>query len=236
MKNGDVKPGRIANYQEVLRLNPAHIPAHIDLGDCYSKMGKTNEALAQYQEAMKLNPKEPLAHVNLGTLLVKLGRFNEAMSQYEQAARLDPDDFAPYYLMGKALLMQGRDAEAIGKFREALRLESNDVLTLILLARVLASSENPQIRNGVEAIALAEKANVITGGGQSLVLDTLAMSYAEAGRFKDAQQIEQQAIQLAQAAGLTETNIMNRRLELFRSGQPCRETITNALPQNLPKN
>jgi hypothetical protein len=62
------------------------------------------------------------------------------------------------------------------------------------------------------------------------------MSYAEAGRFKDAQQLEQQAIQLAQAAGLKETNIMNRRLELYQSGQPCHETFTNAPPQNLPKN
>ena len=158
------------------------------------------------------------------------------MSQYEQAEQLDPGNPLLLIFMGKTLLMQGRDAEAIGKFREALRLEPNDVLTLILLASVLASSENPQIRNGAEAIALAEKANVITGGGQSLVLDTLAMSYAEAGRFKDAQQIEQQAIQLAQAAGLKETNVMNRRLELYRSGQPCRETFTNAPPQNLPKN
>jgi Flp pilus assembly protein TadD len=186
---------------------------------------------------MKLNPNEPLVHVHLGMLLTSMGRFDEAVSQYEQAAQLDPAYSHPYYyFMGMTLLIQGHDAEAVDRFREALRLDPKDISTLISLARVLASSQNSQTRNGAEAITLAEKANVITGGGQSLVLDTLAMSCAEAGRFKDAQQIEQQAIQLAQAAGLKETNIMNRRLELYQSGQPYRETFTNAPPQNLPKN
>jgi tetratricopeptide (TPR) repeat protein len=226
----------LSQYQEALRINFRSVEAHNNLGNLLSDMGKTNEALVQYQEALKLNPRAPLAHDNLGTLLVKLSRFDEAISQYEQAAQLDPGDFRPHYLMGKALLKQGRDAEAIGKFREALQLNPNDFQTLAFLARGLALSENPQIRNGAEAVALAEKANDLTGGEHPLVLDILAMSYAEVGRFKDAQQIEQQAIQLAQAAGLKETNIMNRRLELYESSRPYRETSTNLPPRNLPKN
>jgi cytochrome c-type biogenesis protein CcmH/NrfG len=138
--------------------------------------------------------------------------------------------------MGKALLKQGRNAEAISKFREALQLDPKDFQTLAFLARVLASDENPQIRNGVEAVALAEKANDLTGGEHPFILDILAMSYAETGHFKDALQAEQHAIQLAQAADLKETNEMNARLELYKSGQPYRETFTNALPQNPPKN
>ena len=121
-------------------------------------------------------------------------------------------------------------------FREALRLDPKDFQTLAFLARVLASDENPQIRNGAEAVALAEKANDLTGGEHPFVLDTLAISYAEVGRFQDAQQIEQRAIQLAQAAGLEETNAMLQRLELYKSSRPYRETFTNSSPQNLPKN
>jgi len=226
----------LAQYQEALRINSHNVQAHNNLGILLSEMGKTDEALAQYQEALKLNPGAPLAHDNLGTLLVKLSRFYEAMSQYEEAARLDPGDFRPYYLMGKALLKQGRNAEAISKFREALQLDPKDFQTLAFLARVLASDENPQIRNGVEAVALAEKANDLTGGEHPFILDILAMSYAETGHFKDALQAEQHAIQLAQAADLKETNEMNARLELYKSGQPYRETFTNALPQNPPKN
>jgi tetratricopeptide (TPR) repeat protein len=217
----------LAQYQEALRINSRSVQAHNNLGNLLSEMGKTNEALVQYQEALKLNPRAPLAHDNLGMLLVKLSRFDEAMSQYEQAAQLDPGDFRPYYLMGKALLKQGRDAEAVDKFREALQLDPHDFQTLAFLARVLASDENPQIRNGAEAVALAEKANDLTGGEHPFVLDTLAISYAEVSRFQDAQQIEQRAIQLARTAALEETNAMFQRLELYKSGQPYRETSKN---------
>jgi hypothetical protein len=89
------------------------------------------------------------------------------------------------------------------------------------LAQTLASDDQLQIRNGPEAVALAEKANALTYGRQPNVLDTLAMSYAETGRFREAQQAEQGAIQLARDAGL-ETDDMNRRLTLYQSGQPFR--------------
>jgi cytochrome c-type biogenesis protein CcmH/NrfG len=158
------------------------------------------------------------------------------MNQYEQALRLDPGDPRPFYLMGRALLKEGRSVEAIDKFHQLLRRNPNDLPTLLFLARTFASDNNPEIRNGAEAVTLAEKANDLTGGEQPFVLDTLAISYAEAGRFPDARQIEQRAIQLAQAAGLEETNAMFQRLELYRVGQPYRETFTNTPPQNLPNN
>jgi tetratricopeptide (TPR) repeat protein len=226
----------LRQYQEALRINSGSVQAHNNLGNLLSETGKTDEALVQYREALKLNPGAPLAHDNLGTLLVKLSRFDEAMSQYKQAAQLDPDDFRPHYLMGKARLKQGRDIEAIAEFREALRLDPKDFQTLAFLARVLAADENPRIRNGAEAVALAERANMLTGGQQPFILDTLAMACAEAGRFQDAQQVERQAIELAEAMGLEGVNAMEQRLELYQSGLPHRETFTNTPPQNLPKN
>jgi tetratricopeptide (TPR) repeat protein len=230
------RPEALIQYQEALRIAPNSVHAHNNLGNFLDEMGKPDEALAQYREALELNPRAPLAHDNLGTLLVKLSRFDEAMSQYAQAVQLDPGDFRPHYLMGKALLKQGRDAEALGKFREALQLDPHDFQTLAFLARVLTSDENPRIRNGAEAVAFAEKANDLTGGEHPFVLDTLAISYAEVGRFQDAQQIEQHAIQLARTAALKETNAMFQRLELYKSSRPYRETFTNSPPRNLPKN
>ena len=225
----------LAEYRAAERIDPGSYKIHYNLGNLFNEMGKSDEALVQYREALKLNPKAPPAHDNLGMLLVKLGRFDEAMNQYEQAAWLDPDDPRPYYLMGKALLKQGRDAEAIDQFREALQLGPDNFQILAYTAYVLAASENPKVRDGKTALELAAKANALTGGAQPGVLDALSMACAETGRFKNAQQIEQRAIRLAQAAGLKETNAMLQRLELYKSGLPYRETFTNSPPRNLPK-
>jgi tetratricopeptide (TPR) repeat protein len=225
----------LANYQEAIRINPSLVLAHNNLGNLLNNTGKLEEALVEYRKAVQLDPSLPVVHNGIGIVLVELGRFDETMNEFTNAARLDPTYPWPYFQMGKALLKQGRDGEALDKFREALRLVPNNSQILAYTAHVLAADENPQIRNGAVAVALADKANALTGGGQPLVLDILAMSYAEDGRFQDAQQIEQRAIQLAQAAGL-ETNDMNLRLELYKSGRPYRETFTNAPLQNLPKN
>jgi tetratricopeptide (TPR) repeat protein len=226
----------LVEYREAERLAPDRFQTHRNIGNLLDEAGNPDAALVEYCEAVRLNPKNPLLYDRLGFVLAELGRFNEAMNQYEQALRLDPGDPHPFYLMGKALLKQGRSVEAIDKFRQLLRLNPNDLQTLLFLARTFASDNNPEIRNGAEAVALAEKANGLTDGEQPFVLDTVATAYAEAGRFQDARQIEQRAIQLAQAAGLDETNAMLQRLELYKASQPYRETFTNASPQKLPKN
>ncbi len=222
----------LAHYREALRINPSRADVHNNLANLYADMGKTNEALAEYTEAIHLNPYAPLAYANYGTLLAQMGHYDEAMKEYAQAVKLAPQDSRPHYLMGKVLLMQGRSAEAISHFRDALRLNPNDVSTLAYLARVLASAQNPLVRNGTEAVALAQRANALTSGEQPFVLDTLAMAYAEAGRFNYAQQALQTAIKLASSAGDTNAvSIMQERLQLYQADRPYRETSTNATPE-----
>jgi tetratricopeptide (TPR) repeat protein len=225
----------LSRYREALRINFRSVQAHNNLGNLLSEMGKTDEALVQYREALKLNPGAPLAHDNLGTLFVKLNHFDEAMSQYEQAAQLDAGDFRPHYLMGKALLKQGRDAGAIAEFREALRLEPKDFQTLAFLARVLASDENPQVRDGNAALAMAAKANDLTGGTQPAMLDVLAMAYAEIGKFEEARQTAADAVKLAIAYGVTnDVAAIQQRLQLYQNRQPFRQSFTSA-PANEPR-
>jgi Flp pilus assembly protein TadD len=120
--------------------------------------------------------------------------------------------------------------DAVKHFRDALQLAPNDFQTLTWLARVLAADENSAVRNGSEAISLAQRANDLTSAGQPFVLDTLAMAYAEAGRFKDAQATVQRAIELATAAG-AQKNLpqMQQRLELYQAGKPYREDFARTL-------
>jgi len=97
---------------------------------------------------------------------------------------------------------------------------------LIYTARVLAADENPKARNGAEALACAIKATSLAGAAQPVVLDTLAMAFAEAGRFDEALKNEQQAIDLDRANGQKEdAATMQQRLSLYQKHQPWRESF-----------
>ena len=202
------------------------VEAYNNLGNLLDDLGKPEEALASYQSAAHLQPGVPLLHENLGTQLVKLGRFDDALREYEEAARLSPNDPRPYYLMGKALRGSCRrqSAKAITEFETALRNDPNDFQSLTFLARVLASDENPQVRDGARAVAFAEKANALTEGKQPFVLGSLAMAYAEAGRFDEARRSVGEALRLAATNTETFSNLQTQ-LSLYQTNRPYRETF-----------
>lgn len=224
----------LAAYERALNVAPGLVEAHNNLGNLLDNLGRPVEALAHYQSAVSLRPDLPLVHENLGTQLVELGRIDDAMMEYQTAARLVPHDSRPFYLMGKAWLQRGQSQPAVAAFEDALRLDPDDVQSLTHLARIFASDEYPQIRNGTRAVALAEKANALTGGTQPFVLGTLAMAYAEAGRFNEALQVVQSALKHA-ATGKQETiSALHSQLKLYESNQPFRQVFTNLPRQAHP--
>jgi tetratricopeptide (TPR) repeat protein len=212
----------LAEFLEALRLAPASMNAHNDLANVLSRLGRHQEALDHYRTALRLEPDLPLLHCNLGLLLVKLGRIDEACAEYAEAARLDPRDPRPFCFTGKARLKQGLGAEAIASFREALQRDANDAETLTALARVLASDPEARLRNGADAVALAERALAVSGA-EIPVLDALAMAYAETGRFKEAEETATFALNLARAgAGKAQVAELEERLKRYQSAQPYR--------------
>ncbi len=220
----------LAQYREAARMAPDNVEAQYNLGNLLDKMGQPEEALPELRKAVQLNPKLPSLRDALGAVLVELGRFDEAMSQFTEAARLDPDYPSAHFDLGKALLKQGRDSGAMDEFRAALRLDPDNFQILAYTAHVLAADDHPQIRDGKTALALAARANTLTGGAQPFVLDALGMAFAETGDFTNAQEATQRAIDLATAAQMKKTEPLQQRLQLYQNHQPWRESFlaTNA--------
>jgi protein O-mannosyl-transferase len=229
LEQDDHRPEAIAEYRKAIEIEPRRFQAHNNLANLLATMGQREEAFEEYQETLRLNPDAAVAHINFATLLAEMGRFEDAMSEYTKAEQLEPDDPRSYYLMGKACLRRGQSSEAVKHFREALQHAPNDFETLTWLARVLAADQNPAVRNGTDAVSLAEQVAHLAGGEQPFVLDTLAMAYAEAGRFKDAQAAAQKAIQAAALGAQKTVQEMQERLQLYQGGQPYREDFSKTL-------
>jgi hypothetical protein len=94
------------------------------------------------------------------------------------------------------------------------------------LAWLLATSPDPKVRNGAQAIIVAERANQLTGYEDGMALDTLAAAYAEAGRFDNAVATESRAIELARAAGKNDlADRFATRLALYRQRKPFHRVL-----------
>jgi tetratricopeptide (TPR) repeat protein len=92
------------------------------------------------------------------------------------------------------------------------------------LAWILAANPDPQVRNGPEAVVLAERACELSKYERPIMVGTLAAAYAEAGRFAEAVAAAEKAKALAEQAKQADLVARNGTLlERYRAGQPARD-------------
>jgi len=125
-------------------------------------------------------------------------------------------------------LKQHREAEAVAQLRDALRLQpeitrtSRGLIWANNLAWILATHEDPKLRDGAEAVRWAEQVVAADGSADPATLDTLAAAFAEAGRFDDAIGVANRMAELATEKPEIRS-VAQQRIELFRAGRPVRE-------------
>jgi hypothetical protein len=87
-----------------------------------------------------------------------------------------------------------------------------------------ATSPEAPIRDGTQAVQLAQHVCELTPYRKTIMVGTLAAACAEAGRFDDAIWMAQKACALASAAGVQDLLKRNQELlELYRAHQPYHE-------------
>jgi protein O-mannosyl-transferase len=116
-----------------------------------------------------------------------------------------------------------------------LALQPDSVEALNNLAWILAANPDQEMRDGPEAVSIAERACELTQHREPVLLGTLAAAYAEAGRFAEAVATAEKARDLALTAGQTAVAETNRRLlELYRAGKPYHEPASS-IPTPRPQ-
>jgi protein O-mannosyl-transferase len=195
-----------------------------NLASALLQKGDINGAIRYYLSGLALSPERPAAQFNLANALLRKGRTEEAISHYEKALQLQPDNPDAYTNLGNAFLQKGRVQDAIAQHRNALRIAPEHVAAQVNLAWLLATSPDPSLRDGPEAVALAEQARRLTNGKQPIVLRILAAAYAETGRFPDAIETAKEALQLARAQNNSVLmNELPKDIVLYESGSAYRK-------------
>lgn len=211
----------IAQYQEALAVRPDYTEASCNLADALLSKGDMDGAITHYRTCVAVLPNHTEAQYNLASALLRKGWIDEAIIHYEKALELVPGNADAHANLGSALLAKGRIAEAIRQYREALTLAPENVAAQTNLAWLLATSPDSSLRNGSEAVLLAEQASRSSGGKRPLVLRILAAAYAEAGRFSEARATAYEALQAADDQGNSAlSDFLRKEIALYESGQP----------------
>jgi tetratricopeptide (TPR) repeat protein len=198
-----------------------NVIAHNNLGNVFLQQGRLDEAIAHFQKALEINPDYEKAHYNLGTAFLQQGRLDEAIMHFQKALEIKPDYVEAHNNLGLAFLQQGRMDEAIAHYQKALEIKPDYAEIQNNLAWVLATCPQASLRNGRKAVELAQRANQLTGDKNPLLLRTLATAYAEAGRFSEAVETAQRALQLAEAQSNTAlADVIQSELKLYQAGVP----------------
>lgn len=190
-----------------------------------------------WRDTLAKNPDCWLAHNNLGLLLRNQGRTEEAMEHFRKAIQINPEFAESLNNMAVALADTGQFDEAIENFRKAIQFNPHNVGALNDLAWLLATTPDARLRNGTEAVRLAERACELTHYGAPACIGTLAAAFAEVGRFDDAVAASQKARNLALALGQQSLALKDQELlQVFQTRQPYREQpVQSSAPESLPK-
>jgi protein O-mannosyl-transferase len=213
----------IAHYQEALTIQPDYADASCNLANALVSQGDLDGAIARYSGCLALSPNQVEAQYNLASALLRKGRTDEAIVHYQKVLELDRESADARANLGSAFLAKGRIEEAIAAYREALRISPHNVAAQSNLAWLLATASDSSLRNGPEAVLLAERAESESSRSENhpIVLRILAAAYAEAGRFDEARGTAQQALQAAEIQDKpTLADAIRDELALYELGLP----------------
>ncbi len=222
----------LATWKEALAIAPNDPKVQNSLGMAYFIHGDVPEALEHLRQAILINPEFAEAHYNLGMSLLHLGHPGQALPELETGVTLEPRDASGEEAVAVVNDELGNSSEALDHWRKALAIEPRRSSALVGMAWLLATTPDPALSNGPEAIALATRAQDLSPEGDPIVLDTLAAAYAETGQFQEALTIANRALDLAiDRKDESLANAIHSRILLYETSMPFRDQSSSNAPQ-----
>jgi protein O-mannosyl-transferase len=222
-------PEATAQFAAALQSKPDYPDAESNLGEVQFFQGNLREAEPHFLAALKGKPNDPEINRRFAVLLSREGRIRQALYHQRMAVIFSPKpDLTMRLTYANMLHQTGNVREAEAQFRKALLLQPDSVEALNNLAWLLATAWDDKLRDGAEAVRLAERASRLPPVKELCVPGTLAAAYAEAGRFPEAVATAEKAVQEETDAGqMRFANINRQFLELYRAGRAFHEPPPN---------
>ncbi len=209
-----VQEGRFEQAAEALEaavaLDPQSARAALLLATTQLRLGRLDAAAASYQRAVALDPLNFDARIEWARILAKLGRLPstiDVLADALVAARSFPGaqrerlTSSLHLYRGQAYSLQQDAPRAIAEYELAIADWPDNFAATHNLASLLATLPDPARRDAPRAVALAERAVVLSNRLRPEALSTLAAAYAASGRRADAVRTANEALEVARGTG-----------------------------------
>jgi tetratricopeptide (TPR) repeat protein len=211
-------------FTHALAVTSNNDVAENNLGIVFLRKGKLDDAISRLQAAVNLRPENAPAHDNLAKALLQKGQVDEAVVHYRRLLELQPHNMEAHNILGTVLIQQGRIREGVEEWQKVLTIQPDNGNAMNNLAWVFATSPDQSLRDGGQAVQLAEEAQRIAGGRIPMIFRILAAAYAENGRFSQAIETAQRGTELANSQGNSGLAAeLQSNIALYQAGQPLRD-------------
>ncbi len=208
-------------FEDAIRLDPSNSRAHYNLGRVLARIGEPDRARQAFESAIEVDPGNMAARYGLARLFWDQGRCGAAIPQFDAYLAARPARVEARVERAICQAHQGAYAEARRGLEVGLEAAPDRTELLDALVRILAASPDPDVRDGPRALELARRLTDRVRRPETM--ESLAMAYAEVGRFSEAVRIQEEVVRAAESAGVTVIlDHLRRNLRRYRDGRPAR--------------
>ena len=219
--------GAAREFEETVRLAPKEgldepaAKASYSLGILHAGSGRDAEAVQHLTTALRYNPNYFEARMALADVLRASGRFDASLPHYAAAVRLNPRAAEARFNYAMALIRLHRYADARAWLEEGVRAQPDRPELAHTLARLLASSPDPAVRDGQRALSMSKQ--LLQSHRNTDLGETMAMALAEVGAYGDAVSVQRDVLATARQSGdAAAIRRMTANLRLYETGRPSR--------------
>jgi tetratricopeptide (TPR) repeat protein len=211
----------ISESRRAIELGPQNFSAYQMLMKCFIDSKRFNEAATFGPEWLAVSPFELEAHSSLAAALAQTGDLVTAARQFGYVLMIRPNAEEALTQVHQILVSLAKAPDGLQRLRDIAGTAPDSPRMLDELAWLFATYPESDVRNGAEAVRLAERACNLTDRRVAAFLATLAAAYGETGDFSRGVAAAEEALKRAQTIGDTD-------------GVKLSENILMALRANLP--
>lgn len=210
-------------FRSAIEQRPKYGDAMINLAIVLTQEHKLDEAKEILGKAQDVPDVKCKALYLLGVVEAQDGQVDKTVQHYEQALTCQPFDPSPVTELAAYYLTQKKPSEALRVLRLGAGKAPDNVGILTALAELLSTSPDDSVRDGSEAVEVAQKAADATKHKSPRVLRVLATALAENGKFDNALKVAQQARAMAEQRRMQQVaQQVQRDISQYEKKQPVR--------------